>query len=375
MQQLTAAPREALSSAQVLALLSGPDLTVQAGLERLSSSLVVLEDLSDHLADGQVERVMEGTIPGTCRLLLSTELAWGTVLVKPYMILSSAGVSARFNCGVYALTTPRRVVGSTPELFEVAGFDRVYLLDRPVGDSYSVAAGTGVLAAVRTVFAAAGLSGLQLDGSAEASTLPAAMSWPLLGQGGATTWLRIVNDLLNTVNYRGIYTDENGVYRSEPYATPAQRAVEYEFDADDEWTIVGEQRTLVEDQWRTPNKWVFVQRNAPAAPVEGAGIYTVTNQADGPTSIAARGLVWAAVHEYDAADHASLVGLGDRRVAADRRETGVLEVTTSVFPLAGHVDVFTYQDAELGGPRKVQARRWRYSLRGGDVEWLWETVS
>jgi hypothetical protein len=381
-QALTAPPRENLTEAQVRALLRADVLSVDAGLERMSATLQPLEDLSADLEDGTVERNMDAVIHGTCKLRLTRRLSWGTDLVRPYIVLSDGVVSARFNQGVYCLTTPERVARDEVETYDVEGYDRVYLLNREVGDSYEVAAGTPYLTAVQSVIAAAGLTGVLLDGSAGGSVLPSLRVWPLIptdqAQSGTYTYLNIVNDLLSAINYRGIYCDENGVFRSEPYAQPSARPVEYAFDALEPRTIVGETRTLVEDQWKARNRWVFVQQNIagdpPPAPVEGAGIYTVVNQSDGPSSIDARGLTWTRVEKLDAADQAALVAQGNQIVAQDRRVTRTFKVTTGPFPAAGHYDVFTFADSALGVSVKVQAQQWTHDLFGSDTSWTWEAV-
>lgn len=384
MQGLTAPPREVLTVAQVRALLLSEALQVSAGAELLSANLMPVRDLSDDLLGGAIDWNLRANIHGTCDLTLSAALTWGVDLVRPYMTLSDAAVTARFNLGVYALTTPERTVGADPVIYAVQGFNRIYLLDREVGADLVLVAGTTYRAALLDVFGQAGLSGVSIDGSAADSTLPATRTWPLVATStdpdqtkAPVTWLRVVNDLLSAINFRGVWADENGQFRCSAYKAPAQRPSEFEFDADSGLTIVGAARTVVEDVWRTPNRWVFRQTNravgAPA-PTEGDGIYTVVNQSDGATSIDARGLTWTSVVDYEAATHATLVSLGDRRVASDRRVTQQLKVTTGPLPVAGHADVFTYRDLALGADRKVQAVSWRMDLLGADMSWVWEVI-
>lgn len=388
MQTLNAAPRDNLTVAQVTSLLTGPSLSVSAGLELLTRSLRLVEDISDDLVGGRVERQMRATgSHGTCSLGLSRALTWGVDLVRPYMVLTNGAVTARFNVGVFSLTTPERRTSEMPATYDVQGFDRLYLLNRPVGDTYTVAAGTSYLTAVTSAITAAGLSGVYLDSSASASTLPTAKVWPLVqAQSGSDgrrdkdnsniTWLAVVNELLADIGYRSLWADENGLFRSEPAALPAARAPEFTFSADDvNVTILGEQRTFLQDVWNVPNRWVFVQQNrvtGAAAPTEGDGVYTVNNTADGITSQSARGLVWAKVISLDAANQAALVTQGNVIVAADRRVAAVYKVTTGPFPAAGHLDVFTYADTALGGSVKVQAVSWQLPLDGGDMTWEWE---
>lgn len=384
MQPLTGAPRDGLTAAAVSTLLEAPGVAVDFGAELLAADLTFVEDISDDLAGGSVGRNMNATIHGTCQIQLSRELTWGVDLVRLYMVLSDSTTVARWNVGVFALVTPDRKVGETPETFDVQGYDRLMLLNRHVGADYTVAAGTTYRAALLQAFADAGLSGVLIEGSAADDTLPATKTWPLVGKNQAdpdqtnspVTWLRVVNDLLRAINFRGVYANQDGVFVCEGYKAPATRAPEWTFDADDVDTIVGEDRVLFEDVWATPNRWVFRQTNRPSgapAATEGDGIYTVNNVSDGPTSQNSRGLVWADVIDFEAASQAKLVELGDRRVAADLRVTSVLQVSTGPFPGAGHADVFTYRDDAIG-ERKVVATEWDMDLAGGDVSWLWERV-
>jgi hypothetical protein len=383
-QALTAAPRDNLTDAQVTSLLTSPSLEVSAGCELLDADLTVREDISDDLAGGRVSRNSNATVHGTCDLAVSRSLAWGVDLVRPYMILTDGltGVTARWNVGVYALTTPERTVGETPETYDVQGFDRLYLLSRQVGADYTVAAGVTYRQALLDVFAVAGLSGVLIEGSAADDTLPVSRTWALVSDRVAdpdqtdtpVTWLRIVNDLLRAINFRSVWADQDGVFRCAAYQDPASRAAEWTFDTDPGLTILGEDRTVVEDRWKTPNRWVFRRTNGGTG-VEGDGVYTVDLSDTVNGDWLGRTLVWTSVVDYEAASQAKLVALGDRRVALDRMLTIRFDVTTGPFPGAGHFDVFEYQDAAAGGTRKVQAVSWDMPLDGGDVRWTWEAVS
>jgi len=375
--------RDGLTDAQVTALLQTAALEVSAGCELLKPDLTLVEDVSDDLVGGTISRSMDATIHGSCALQLTRALRWGIDLVRPYMVLSDGTVTARFNVGVFCLTTPLSVVGESVPVYDVQGYDRLMLLQRQVGADHSAAAGTTYRAALIAAFTAAGLSGVLIEGSAADSVLPATKSWPLVATSnnpdqtsGPVTWLRVVNDLLRAIDFRAVWVDENGRFRCAAYRDPSTRPVEFTFDAADELeTIVGDTRTLNEDVWAVPNRWVFRQTNrADGAPTatEGDGIYTVDLNPVDPMSAASRGLVWASVIDYEAADQDKLVSLGNNRVASDRRRTAVFSLTTGPFPCAGHVDVFRYRD--VTGDLRVQAVSWQYDLAGSDVTWTWEVV-
>jgi hypothetical protein len=381
MQTLTADPRDELTEAQVTSVLQASTVEVDFGCDLLDLDLAFVADISDDLVGGTIDWELYRRIHRTCRLRLSRTLTWGVDLVRPWMTLSDGSVTAKWYVGVFMLTTPDRMVGESLDTYEADGYDRIYLLDRQVGETYTITSGTTYRQALTDVFADAGLSGVLIDGSAADDTLPADRTWSLVAQDMSdpdqtdtpATWLRVVNDLLQAINFRSVWCDELGTFRCQAYQSPTVRATEWTFDADDEYlTIIGEDRRLSEDVWGTPNRWVFRRTNGGTG-VEGDGIYTVTNQSDGPTSIDQRGLTWTSVVDYEAASQAKLVELGDRRVEEDRRVTSLLDVTTGPFPGAGHADVYAYEDAEIGD-RKVQARSWSMSVDGGDVSWQWEKV-
>lgn len=383
MQSLTAAPRDAFTEAQITDLLVGAQLEVDNGLELLDIDLNLIEDISDSLVDGSISWSLHTGIHRTCDLEISKALQWGAQLVRPYILLSNGAATARWNLGVYMLTTPATRFGSSPRTYEVQGYDRLMLLNREVGAAYSVAAGTTYRQALLDAFSAAGLTGVYIEGSAADDALPAEKSWPLVAKDEAdqdqtdtpATWLRVVNDLLQAINFRSVWCNEDGVYQCVAYQAPTVRAPEWTFDADDEHlSIIGEDREQVQDIWDTPNKWVFRWKNGGTG-IEGNGLYTVdeSNVTDGDEL--GRSLVWASVVDYDAASQAKLVELGDRRVATDKRVVTTYKLQTGTFPPAGHADVYTYSDNELGAAQKVQAVQWKLPLDGGDMEWTWETVT
>lgn len=378
--------RDGLTAEQVTAILTSPALQVAGGLDLLRPDLTFVSDISADLESGKVTRNLFADIHGACSLRLSRELVWGVDLVRPHMTLTDgrSGQSARFNLGVFLLTTPTRTVGQDPVTVEVQGYDRLVLLERQVGADYTVAAGVTYRQALLDTFTAAGLTGALIEGAAADDVLPAARSWPLVADRAAdpdqtntpVTWLRIVNDLLRAISFRSVFCDELGRYRCQAYVLPSAQPVEFTFDADDVVAgIVGEDRSVDEDVWKTPNRWVFRQTNRPAgalAPTEGDGIFTVVNQSDGPTSIDSRGLVWTSVVDYEAASQAKLVELGNRRVQLDRALTTVFSVTVGPFPPAGHADVYRYVD---GGDRRVQLLRHDLDLLGADSAMTWEAVT
>ena len=374
MQNLTASPRENLTSAQVSALLVGDSVTISAGLELLNNSNVATSDISDRLLGGIVERSNFANVHGTCKLVIEDAIAWGRDRVRPYMILENNGVSARFNLGVFVLTTPDSTRGDDPITYSASGFDLLFLLQAGPSDTYVVTSGTTYLAAVQAILTASGVGGtVQLDGTRQSTTLPNVMVWALVPDD-PTSWLSMINDLLDAINYQGLWCDENGTFRSGPYARPSTRTSEWTFDtSNDSTNIIGEDRSLASDVWGARNWWRFVRTSMTAQPVEGAGIYTVTNASTGRTSIASLGrTVRAAVRFLAAADQASLVAQGDRIVAADQAISRTFTISADSLPIASHFDVVTLIDS--GETDKCQVSSWVINLDATPGQWVLESV-
>lgn len=380
MQPLTAAPRTALTAAQVTALLVAPDMTVGFGVELLDANLALVADISADVATGIVHRDNTAAVHGTLDLTVTRALAWGKDRVRPFMLLSSAtaGVtSVRFNLGVYLLTTPATPLAEAPITYTVTGFDQLYLLLAPVGDSYSAAAGSNVLAAIRSALTSAGVTApVLLDASASAAVLSSDLTLPLTSSS-SPTWIQVVAKLTAAINYQPVWFDWDGACRSGPFVTPANRSPEYTFLVGDvKVGIIAAARTVANDVWGVPNEWIFIQNGLTSPPATGAGRYVVNNVSTGLSSQTSIGrTIPAPVQFLDAVGQASLQAQGDAIVAAAMQSAEVITVKVSPFPIAWHVDVVGYSDPALGADRKAVCQTWSLPLDGSDGDYVMDTVS
>jgi len=374
MQGLTQSPRDAFTAAQIRSLITGDSLEVSAGLELLDSSNNFVEDISDDLDGGEISRSNFADVHGTCKLDIVRELAWGKDRVRPYMTLANDLISARFNLGVFVLTTPETSRIDNVITYEAQGFDLLYLLQSGPSDTYVATSGTTYLTAVQDVLTVSGVGvGLQLDGTGSATTLPVTMVWTL-NPDAETSWLSIINDLLGAINYRGLWANENGVFTSSPYAAPSTRAIEWTFDTSiSTANIVGQERTLTSDVWAAKNWWRFVRKAMTVKPIEGAGIYTVTTASTGRPSISALGrTIKAPVQFLDAADQTSLVAQGDKIVANNQAISRSFTIEVDPLPIASHFDIVELIDA--GFTDKCQVTSWTLPLDGSQGTWNLESV-
>lgn len=327
------------------AALTAPVQDWDFGADLLDDHDRPVADISADVLALSVERDTYADVHGSCTLSLTRDLVWGVDRVRPWIAVNGH----RWNLGVYLLTSPDQRAGESPRVREVSGVDKLWLLQRAVGDTYVIPTGTSYLDAIRAALADAGVTGgLLLQGDRQDTTLTEPAVWLLTDE--ETTWLRVINDLLGMIGYNGLWADELGRFRSEPYRDPATVAPAWVFDTTDVLEgIVGEDRSLSADVYDQPNWWRFV-RKMDTRPVEGDGIYTVDRSA-GAVFVRRRTVF------LDVADQAALVTEGDRVVAEDTQNVRVISLEASALPLT-HRDVVEVRDPDLGLSARALVRRW-----------------
>jgi hypothetical protein len=332
------------------------------GLELVDLGLNVLEDISSDLAGGRIERNSYADLHAVATLRITRRLDWGADLVRPYVTVSANGLSMRCNLGVYHLSTPAYPLGEKPPTFEVNGYDMLLRLRQPVGDAYAIDVGESYLTRVEAILLARGYQKYLIDPTAAATVTPTARTWAFDEQ---ITWLTIVNDLLSSIGYAGVWSDWDGRLRCEPYILPANRDVEWTYTDDAATTMLAGDGEVQHDFFESPNQWVIFRSNRTdeTPPVEGAGIYTYVNQSVGLTSVDARGgLIVPRVQGLDAADQASLVVAAQQLIQNDMDVPTIIERPVYPNPLHWHFDRLIVQDSASIPIADAQCTGWSWAL-------------
>jgi hypothetical protein len=378
MQPLTDPPRDGLSAAQVVDLLQNqPAIVVAGGLEIVDIGLTVIEDISDDLAGGNVERNSYNTLHGSARLRITRVIDWGGDLLRPYVVISGGGVSARWNLGVYHPSTPTWPLDQSPPTFEVEGYDILLRLAQPVGSSYSILAGETYLGKVEQLLQQRGYGQYLIDPDRAATVSPTSRVWAFDPQ---TTWLTVVNDLLASVGYAGIWSDWDGRLRCEPYQTPLDRSPEWYYTDAAAITMLSTKRSVDHDFFAAPNRWIAYRSNLVEGetPVEGNGIYTFTNDGVGETSVQARrGLVITRPPEgFDVADQQALIAQAQSMIDADMHVPSVYHVETAPNPQHWHFDRMMVFDSAAFPAADVMCTQWSLPLPAdtGDMSQEWRVL-
>jgi hypothetical protein len=364
-----------MSVAGKLHVIESPYVHVEVGLELLDSDDKLIEDITTDLMGGSLRRSNFARVHGTLEVDITKELQWTNQRLKPYMTLAcmDCGHEELFSeLGIYLPTTPKRTTGETPETFRVTAYDKIYMLDTIRRGSYSVSAGTSYVEAVETLLDEIG-EPHSINPDAIAKTLSTTRVWQL---DEKNTNLAIINDLLSAIGYRGLWCDQTGRFRSEPWESPVTRATTYDYLADTTASILNPGADLTRDLHEIPNVAVFIRDDPdPGAsiPIEGNGIYIKTNQSSSATSIDERGReVVAGPFRVDVADQESLERYGDRRFEVMTQPKEYLDVVTGPNLLQWHADVVRLTWSLLGyNLRRFTVINWELSFNDFQMKQSW----
>lgn len=156
--------------------------------------------------------------------------------------------------GVFVCSSPERSYEDGIRSQDITLYDKLILLDQDqIANTLQLPVGTAVIAAVRNQIELAGGSNISLTPSSK--TLTQAMTW-----AAGTTRLRIINDLLEAINYFALWCDGTGQYRAEPNIDPAKRPIAYVF-REGRFAIHEAAFTLGLNDVDVPNKFIAIQRS------------------------------------------------------------------------------------------------------------------
>lgn len=392
MQPLNDGPRALVPESTVRELLqSHRTIQILYGADALDEAFNEVADISGYMIEGsKITSQFNAAIHRVCSFLIDSdvlaETGWSYLsgFLRPYMTIRDpqSGEEARFNLGVYTLTTPSLDLGRTPSTLQFNGYDLIYLLRQPLADSYEVPAGTDPAQAAAEVI---GLAVPDADVFVEDSgeVTPARMSWPF-DADNPVTYYAIVQTLLAAIGYMPVWVDWEGRFRIEPFADLQEATPEWTFDLTESDNIVAEERKQDVDLYEIPNWWRFVVADLEVSPVEGVTMFTwEDSSASNPGSTQNRSRLVRHIEAVPAASFEALKQYAQRKIAATLAPAEEFTVKTQPFPLAWHMDLIEYIDPALDaalpiglpGRRKVVATEWTLPLDGlSDMDWTWQNV-
>lgn len=284
-----------------------------------------------HLEQSRFQRIRGG---GSLDLVSDDRFAgidWGRARIRVEQSLT--GLADPIPWGVYLVERPE----TTWEDEHGLAHATVTLMDKLAvpaqampTETYSIAEGANVTAAVVAILAALGETRVAVTESP--LTMPAARSWPV--SGDETTWLGIINDLLAVINYLALWCDGDGIYRISPHrpAGPGDSPAWTFAYGNPSGSLYLPEWSEAEDWYGVPNRVTLVTQGDEET---AALVATATNTDPGSKySTVARGRIID--HRETGIDAANLTTLQDmarRRLESLTTSVTNVKITTAPIPI------------------------------------------
>lgn len=254
-------------------------------------------------------------------------LEWTQLRVQPWYLLRAPGtgeVVAEYPIGVFLPSFPTRQLSSIGAKIEIDLHDKLLILDQDkTAEAYTANSGELVTTLIRQLLLNAGQTSLNMDESTD--ILRSNMTWD-----AGTSWLSIINDVLDAAGYFSLGVDGYGTYQAMKYVEPAQRGVDRAF-LDNAESIYDDELGHDEDLFDVPNRVVAIS----TADGETEALVAVhSDTTSGRFSIPTRGRV--IVHVEEGVETTSLSALrthAQRRLIELQQVTSSFDVNHAVVPL------------------------------------------
>jgi len=276
--------------------------------------------------------------------------------IRPWMKLRMPdGGHASWPLGVFILSSPSRVIRSAGEHRKVEAYDqRLILLEDREEDRYVITSGTNFVTAINTILDSAGVTEHAII--ATDKMLPASRDWK-----AGTPKLRIINDLLGSINYSPLNFSSAGIALSRPYQRPSERAPGYEYAATDD-SILSPDLSIELDSFGVANKWVATVSEADRLPL--TSVYTNVEPSS-PTSTVSRGRTIVDFRSVDAADQESLDAIVARIAFEASQLYEKVELETALMPHHENNEVVQVTYPRAGISAKYTEHKWSLPLQAG----------
>lgn len=349
------------TDAEIAAALVAPARRWSFRYERVTSTTTDLTVIDcsvayNDLADG-VQRTCAVRLPDGSPFNILTDRfrPWARLLMPD-------GGWQEWCLGTFYLSTDtrRKAVAAGAGTQPLQGWDstQLTLQDDKITDRFVAAAGASVVGTVRTILTDHQMSLTAMPSSTV--TLPGALEWE-----PGTTWRKIINDLLTSVNYRPLTSTPLGLPTTQAYVDPQTAGVlwAYRLDAS---SVVRRGIDVTLDLFNVPNRWVAYVSEPDRAPLRS--VYTNATIGD-PLSTVGRGRTIVDVlnpQNTQAVDQTTLDQLVLRAAQDARSAFERVEFSTGLMPIFSGGDVVTL---DLGdGPARYRSHTWEIELRaGGDM--------
>ena len=274
--------------------------------------------------------------------------------LQPVIIIDGA----EYPAGVYRPATVTETTEEGRTTVQVEAYDRSILLEwRKLETRAYYASGTAYSSIINGLLTDAGLALVAMTPTA--ATLAEAREWEI-----GTSYLAIINELLDELAYDHIWFDARGAAVLRPYQAPTVAAIAHTYGRSGaaEYRQIGTSRSRETDVFDKPNVFIVI-RSGP----EFTTPLTATAVNDfplSPTSVTRRGLRIPEITYVDnIADADALQTYANRLRDRGMEALETVTISTAIQPGHGVGDVIAIEDDVLPGIYRESG--WSFSLAAG----------
>lgn len=260
--------------------------------------------------------------------------------------------------GVFLLSSPvRRISASGLVMRDVQAYDQLKAVaDQRVTARYTVLRGQNYLTRIKNLITGVN-AGYPVYVTPGVTVTAGDRDWET-----GTPELRIINDLLDAINYESLSFDEMGDPVLRAYRAPSSRAPEYTY-ADDQDGVMMPDMQESADLFDIPNQWILTVSEADRPPL--TSVYT-NNNPGSLTSTVRRGRTITAEPEFvEAANQTILDAMTARRAFESSQVFASVEFFTWPMPIHSGNDVYRLRSAPLAINAVYAEHMWEMELRAG----------
>ena len=161
---------------------------------------------------------IHGTLKGS--FLPNAVAAWESDELRPWIIVNGT----EHSLGIYQSATVSSKGGSAGTRMEIEAYDRCWrVYTQKTETILHLAAGSSYITEIRKLLTACGIA-LVIATPSDAALQTDREDWDI-----GTSYLTIINALLEEINYNSLWFDASGVARLEPYQEPSAQNIDWAY--------------------------------------------------------------------------------------------------------------------------------------------------
>lgn len=347
------------SKEEIIKMLHSPSRIVKFRYDLLDRNDKKIGEL-DSVISGEVSMNSLATNSkrvGNFRIREDKNIDWLNDRIQPFCMFKMPDNEwIEYSMGIFLLSSPTKREENGNIYRDVESYDGLkVLLDDRFDKRYVIQEKSSYLKAITDILLEAGITKINI---AETDLMLRTTKEFEIG----TEKLRVINELLQEINYTSLWVDENGYYTAKPYILPNEREIEYTY-ADDKLSIMypGIEEEL--DLFNVPNKFIVVASNPERSPLVSR--YENINPKS-LTSIPSRERVIVDYREVDDIANQEALDEYTKRIAYEASQVfGYVNFNTTIMPFHSYSDLLEIKNSILGIEANYVETRWRMKLKAG----------